>query len=86
MTIDNFADAVAEAHARGYRINNCFERNVPGHWQANLRAEGEKVFSEYGTATTPHGAIMAALKVAPVLRHEVIVEAAQQAERLSLFD
>ncbi len=66
MTVDSFEDAVAEAHAKGYSIRNCFER-TGGSWQANLGALSGKTYSEFGIATTPHGAIMEALKGAPDL-------------------
>lgn len=66
MTIDNFADAVAEAHAKGFVVRNCFERSAGG-WQANLATAGGKSYSEFGIATTPHGAIMEALRGAPDL-------------------
>lgn len=66
MTIDNFEDAVAECHSKGFTVRNCFERSAGG-WQANLGAVGAKVYSEFGISTTPHGAIMEALKGAPDL-------------------
>lgn len=68
MTVDSFEDAVAECHAKGYRVHNLFERDVHrGLWQANLFAPGEKTYSQFGIAATPHGAIMEALKGAPDL-------------------
>lgn len=60
MTADSFEGALAQVHAAGFKVQNLFQREAGG-WQANLRAEGTKTFSEFGMASTPHGALLAAL-------------------------
>jgi hypothetical protein len=66
VTCDSFEDAVAEARSRGFLVNNVFER-ANGDWQANLRTEGAKTFTEFGIAATAHGAILSALRGLPAV-------------------
>lgn len=81
-TCDNFDDALAEVHAAGYVIQNLFQRDSGG-WQANLRAEGAKTYSEFGIASTPHGAMLAALVGAEPVRPKPV---APIIAPVSLFD
>jgi hypothetical protein len=55
-------DFIAEINARGYLINNLFQR-TSGVWQANLRADFEdgSIFHGFGEGDTPAIALSAAL-------------------------
>lgn len=59
MTLE---EAIAQAHAVGWRINNLFQTEAG--WQCNLRGLGYT--TGYGYAATPTAAVLAAIKTPPV--------------------